>query len=93
MNNKKKTRGRNFYYQRVNKNVPIYDRRIVGIRNKWYHKILLFLRLMSRSKIAIRKSVVVDYKLVPTNRVIKHKIRSQTSIMVEKVLEKRFATG
>jgi hypothetical protein len=85
-NNRKRTRGRNFYYQRVNRKEPIYERRIVGIRNKWYHRILLFLKLMRKSRIAIRKNIVIDYKSIPTNKVIKHVVRSSAEIRLQKAL-------
>jgi hypothetical protein len=91
MNNRKRTTGRRIYYQRINRNEAIYDVRIVGIRNKWYHRLLLWLKLMDKSRIAKRKSIVVGYHAVPTNKVIKHVLPSPNQVRIGKIMEDKHA--
>lgn len=65
-NNRKRTKSRNYYFQHVKEKVDIFDNRLVTVKNKWYHKLLLRLRLVSWDSLVIAKDIKVGEKYVYT---------------------------
>ncbi len=78
-NNRKRTKSRNHYFQTIYKDVPVYENRIVEVKNKWYHKLLLRFKLVKWEHLVKAKDVIVRYRSVP-DKTIKHNILTKRKL-------------